>query len=167
MATDMLVKLYELNPDAALELRMRTEGVTIRRALVPELSVIADWIRPRFGSGWVSEATAAIMRQPVSCWIALEDKTLLGFACHEATMKGFFGPTGVDEEARGRGIGQALLMATLTDMRDQGYAYAIIGGAGPAAFYEKCVGAIAIPGSSPGVYRGMLPLSTPDGTGGS
>jgi len=163
MATDMLVKLYDLQPDAELDRRMEAEGVTIRRALAPELSGICAWIEPRFGAGWAAEATAAIMRQPVTCWIAHEGETLLGFACHEATMKGFFGPTGVDENARGRGIGHALLVRTLLDMRDQGYGYAIIGGAGPMGFYEKSVGAIAIPGSSPGIYKHMLPLAAPSG----
>lgn len=163
MAADMLVKLYELQDDGEIIERMKAEGVTIRRALVPELSAIAAWIEPRFGRGWVAEATAAIMRQPVTCWIAHEGETLLGFACHEATMKGFFGPTGVDENARGRGIGHALLIRTLIDMRDQGYGYAIIGGAGPMGFYEKSVGAIAIPGSSPGIYKHMLPLAAPSG----
>lgn len=163
MATDMLVKLYDLRPDAELDRRMEAEGVTIRRALVPELSGICAWIEPRFGAGWAAEATVAIMRQPVTCWIAHEGETLLGFACHEATMKGFFGPTGVDENARGRGIGHALLIRTLLDMRDQGYGYAIIGGAGPMGFYEKSIGAIAIPGSSPGIYKHMLPLAAPSG----
>jgi GNAT superfamily N-acetyltransferase len=163
MAADMLVKLYDLQPNPDLDRRMQAEGVTIRRALVPELQGICAWIEPRFGAGWASEATAAIMRQPVTCWIAHEGETLLGFACHEATMKGFFGPTGVDEKARGRGIGHALLIRTLLDMRDQGYGYAIIGGAGPMGFYEKSVGAIAIPGSSPGIYKDMLPLAAPSG----
>ena len=161
MAADMLVKLYDLQPNPDLDRRMQAEGVTIRRALVPELSGICAWIEPRFGAGWAAEATAAIMRQPVTCWIAHEGEMLLGFACHEATMKGFFGPTGVDEAARGRGIGHALLIRTLIDMRDQGYAYGIIGGAGPMGFYEKSVGAIAIPDSSPGIYKGMLRLAAP------
>jgi hypothetical protein len=33
-----------------------------------------------------------------------------------------------------------------------GYAYAIIGGVGPAAFYEKVCGAFVIPGSERGIY---------------
>lgn len=78
-------------------------------------------------------------------------------------MKGFFGPTGVDMSARGKGIGQALLLRTLLDMRDQGYGYAVIGGAGPTEFYQRSVGAIPIEGSSPGIYRGMLPTASPSG----
>ena len=41
-------------------------------------------------------------------------------------------------------------------MRAEGYGYAIIGGVGPAQFYEKCVGAVLIPDSSPGIYRDFL-----------
>lgn len=41
-------------------------------------------------------------------------------------------------------------------MREQGYAYAIIGGVGPVEFYAKTVGAVVIEGSDPGIYRGMI-----------
>jgi hypothetical protein len=41
-------------------------------------------------------------------------------------------------------------------MRQQGFGYAIIGGVGPAAYYSKVVGAVAIEGSEPGIYRGLL-----------
>ena len=42
-------------------------------------------------------------------------------------------------------------------MRDEGHAYAIIGGVGPKDFYSRVVGAIEIPGSDPGIYRDILP----------
>lgn len=80
----------------------------------------------------------------------------MGFACYDATMKGFFGPTGVDERERGQGVGKMLFLHTLHLMRTDGYGYAAIGGAGPTGFYEKAAGAIPIPGSEPGVYKGML-----------
>ena len=159
---DMLVKLYELQSDHALGRRMRDEGVTIRRILPPELKLLTDWIEPRFGIGWVGEATVATMRQPPTCFVAIKDEEIVGFACHEATMRGFFGPTGVDDAMRGKGIGQALLLACLLDMKALGYGYAIIGGAGPLDFYKKTVGAIPIEGSVPGIYKGMLPLERPD-----
>jgi hypothetical protein len=37
-------------------------------------------------------------------------------------------------------------------MRNAGYAYGIIGGAGPVDFYTKSVGATVIPNSVPGIY---------------
>ncbi|HEX8046018.1 GNAT family N-acetyltransferase [Rhizobium sp.] len=158
---DMLVKLYELKPDPVLQKRMDSEGIVIRRVLAPELSALTAWIQPRFGAGWAAEATAATMRQPPACFIAVKDGVLVGFACHEATAKGFFGPTGVDPSMRGKGVGQALLLTTLLDMYAQGYAYGVIGGAGPMEFYRRSVGAIPIEGSVPSIYRGMLPLANP------
>jgi len=98
----------------------------------------------------------AFARQPVTCFIAARGRQLIGFANHDATCPNFFGPTGVLESARNKGVGKALLFACLEDMRAQGYAYAIIGGVGPAEFYTKTVGAVAIEGSVPGIYRGML-----------
>jgi GNAT superfamily N-acetyltransferase len=95
-------------------------------------------------------------RAPVSCFLALRGQALLGFACYDATCKNFFGPTAVLESERGRGFGRALLLAALHAQREQGYAYAIIGGVGPAEFYAKAVGAVPIQGSTPGIYAGML-----------
>ncbi|HEX8280277.1 MAG TPA: GNAT family N-acetyltransferase, partial [Chthoniobacterales bacterium] len=95
-------------------------------------------------------------RLPVSCFVATEGQELIGFACYDATARGFFGPTGVAEKARRRGAGRALLHAALRDMAAQGYAYAIIGGAAAEEFYRREVGAIEIPDSAPGFYRGML-----------
>ncbi|QWW71578.1 GNAT family N-acetyltransferase [Rhizobium sp. WYJ-E13] len=160
---DMLVKLYELKADPALNKRIAEQGITIRRILAPELSALTAWIEPRFGSGWVAEATVATMRQPPTCFIAIRNDALIGFACHDATAKGFFGPTGVDTAARGKGVGHALLLTTLLDMYAQGYAYGVIGGAGPMEFYRRSVGAMPIEGSDPGIYRGMLPLAQPSG----
>lgn len=153
---DMLVKLYELPaPDKALY-RLAADGISVRRALPPEKHKVLEWVRGNFSEAWTSEADVAFSRQPVSCFIAVQDKRLLGFACHDAACRNFFGPTGVDPDARGKGIGAALLLACLDAMRQQGYGYAIIGGVGPADFYAKTVGAIPIQGSRPGIYRGLL-----------
>lgn len=81
---------------------------------------------------------------------------MLGFACYDATAKGFFGPTGVSKDARKQGIGKALLYACLNAMREEGYGYAIIGWAGPVAYYQKTCNATIIENSLPSVYRGML-----------
>ena len=82
--------------------------------------------------------------------------TLVGYACYNATAPDFFGPTAVDPSYRGRGIGRALLLSCLRAMRAEGYVYAIVGGVGPAAFYEKTVGASLIPDSDPGIYADFI-----------
>lgn len=158
--TDLLVKLYALEAPTASRAAMAAAGVTIRPAIAPEKRPVTDWVAERFGDGWAGEVEVAFARQPVSCLVAVRDGVLLGFACHDATARGFFGPTGVDPAQRGRGIGEALLRETLEAMRRQGHAYAIIGAAGPIAFYEKIVGAIQIPGSTGGLYHGMIRPNT-------
>jgi GNAT superfamily N-acetyltransferase len=156
---DMLVKLYELPPLEPLLAEQRDRGVLIRRALSPEKHHVTAWVGRHFSAFWVSECEAAFSRSPLSCFLALADGRLVGFACHDVTFKGFFGPTGVSEAARGRGIGHALLLASLHDLRAMGYAYAVIGAAGPTEFYKKAVNAIEIPDSQPGPYAHLLRTS--------
>ena len=155
---DYLVNLSLLHPDPALDARIAEAGVTIRRALAPEARLVADWVKQTFEKGWASETAVALTRQPPTCFIATRERRLVGFSCHEAIARGFFGPTGVEEASRGLGIGHALLLASLFDLKAMGYAYAIIGDVGPSAFYEKTVGAMPIPNSAPGIYAGMLPV---------
>ncbi len=154
--SDMLVKLYDLKENESVEQYERRTGVTIRRAIAPEKHVVTAWIAKHFRTPWVSEAEVAFARSPITCLIAIDNNKLVGFACYDATTKGFFGPTGVDEEQRGKGIGKMLFLYTMQLMRSDGYGYAIIGGAGPTEFYAKTVGATIIENSEPGIYRGML-----------
>lgn len=157
--SDLLVRLYDL-PVFEAEEKVRNVGIVVRRAMSFERDFILDWIRTHFYGPWVSEGAVALSQQPSTCYIAVMDGTLLGFACYDTSAKGFFGPTGVDEAARGKGIGEALLIATLKGMREAGYAYAVIGDPGPVAFYQKRLDALEIPKSKPGIYAGML-RSTP------
>ena len=153
---DLLVTLYALEAKPDLDKRLEDADVTVRRALPPELGLVTAWIRKKFDDRWASETTVAFTRQPPSCFLATKAGKLIGFACYDATARGFFGPTGVDEAARGGGVGHALLLASLLDMRSQGYGYGVIGGAGPVDFYVRTVGAVRIEGSVPGIYAGLL-----------
>lgn len=153
---DMLVKLYTLPEAGPLIAEQHAAGIEIRRALVPEKHLVLEWVRQSWSAAWASECEITFARQPVSCFIAVENNRLLGFSCYDATCKNFFGPIGVDPAQQGRKIGAALLVATLHAQAAEGYAYAIIGGVGPAEFYAKTVGAVLIDDSVPGIYRGML-----------
>lgn len=153
---DLLVKLYDLPESAVLLKKLRKRGIEIRRALAPEKTFVTDWVSRTFSSGWANECDVAFSRLPVSCLLAVDSGTLAGFACYDATCKAFFGPTGVAPACRRSGVGTGLLLTTLSAMAAAGYAYAIIGGVGPVAYYKKTVNAIEIPKSSPGIYRGML-----------
>ncbi len=153
---DMLVKLYDVCSGDLRDERLKAEGVSVRRAMAAEATRVVAFVRERFGEGWASETAVALSRSPIACYIAVQDKQILGFACYDAAAKNFFGPTGVGEEHRKRGIGTTLLLACLNAMHQDGYGYAIIGWAGPVGYYEKAVGATVIPSSEPGMYRGML-----------
>ncbi len=154
MNTDMLVKLYEVQDDPALEERLRREGILLKRAMTPDLTRITDFVRDHFSQGWADQCAAGILTG--GCWIATQNRQIVGFACFDATMKNFFGPTGVLETMRGKGVGKALLLKCMLSMRERGYAYAVIGWAGPVDFYRKTVGAIPIEGSIPRSYGNRI-----------
>jgi len=154
---DMLVRLYDLPDSAGLYAKVAEQGVVLRRPGAYEKHLVADWVRAHFSAKWKSEVEVAFARQPVSCFIATRERKLLGFACYETSARGFFGPTGVAEAARGTGIGKALLLKALEALREGGHAYGFIGGVGPREFYAKAVGAVEIPGSDPGIYADLLP----------
>jgi len=154
---DMIVRLYALPDSADIYAKCEQSGVILRRPGVYETHLVADFVRAHFSPKWVSEVQAAMTKQPAGCFIATKDKKILGFACYDTTCKGYFGPTGVSEEARGLGIGKALLFKSMEALRDQGYAYGIIGGVGPIPFYENAIGARVIEGSENSIYQDILP----------
>ncbi len=168
---DLLVQLYTL-PDAAPALTALTAaGIQVRRANAWEKRFVAEWVRARFSEVWAIQrrldrgCEVALEQRPVTCFVAVQPDhglatgerptdQLLGFACHDVASRGTFGATGVQADYRGRGIGTGLLLACLHAMRAEGYAYAIIGQAGPVDFYAKTVGATVIEGSETGTaYR--------------
>jgi GNAT superfamily N-acetyltransferase len=162
---DLLVPLYKLPPAAPRLDALREEhGVVVRRAYPFELSRTRRFIARHFSEGWADEAEAAFARLPITCWVAVKEKRVVGFACVESTARAFFGPTGVDPAERQKGTGAALLLASLHGLREMGYAYGIIGAAGPVDFYVNAVNAVPIPDSAPGIYVDLL---APDGEEGT
>jgi GNAT superfamily N-acetyltransferase len=151
----MLVRLYALPTLDGAIATCAGRGITIRRALAPERPAVLEWVRVNFASS-AAEVETAFARVPVNCFISIRDGVMLGFACYDVTCRNFFGPEGVAVGERGHGIGRALLLSALHAQRAQGYAYAIIGGVGPAEFYTKMVGAVAIADSTPGIYATPL-----------
>jgi predicted N-acetyltransferase YhbS len=99
----------------------------------------------------------AFTHQPICCFIATTGGNIAGFACYDCTCRDFFGPIGVLESFRGKGIGSALLLRTLHAMAESGYAYAIVGDGGASeAFYSRTVEVQPIAGSKPGIYSDRL-----------
>jgi predicted N-acetyltransferase YhbS len=153
---DLLVPLYRLPPLNQPLSVLRNRGVVVRRARSFELTPISNFITQHFGRQWADENAVAISRQPVCSFIAIEAGKVVGFGAFESTARAYFGPTGVATSHQGRGIGTGLLLACLHGLHELGYAYGIIGSAGPVEFYKKTVNAIVIPDSTPGIYTDRL-----------
>jgi len=153
---DLLVNLLKLPPREPLLSQLKAGGLNIRRAQPFENSSVRRFIENDFSVAWADEISVGFANKPVTVYIATREGCVIGFAGYECTRKAFFGPTGVSEDERGHGIGKALLMASLWGLRELGYVYGIIGGAGPVEFYREAVGAIVIPGSAPGIYTDLL-----------
>ena len=145
---DLLVNL--------LKLPTFEQDVRVRRAQPFELTPIRRFVETNFSRSWADEISVGFARQPITVFVATIERELVGFAGYECTRRGFFGPTGVIPAVQGKGIGKALLLASLSALREMGYVYAIIGAAGPVHFYQKTVGAIVIPDSEPGIYTDLL-----------
>jgi len=148
---DLLVNLLKLPPRPSSH-----EAAVIRRAQPFEIGAVRRFISQNFSEDWADETQVGFSNKPVSVFIAIYEKQIVGFSAYECTRRGFFGPTGVIDTARGKGLGKALLVEALWGLRHMGYVYAIIGGVGPIEFYEKAVGAIVIPNSEPGIYIDLL-----------
>lgn len=141
---DLLVDLYEVD----FSKKNNTE-YKIVRVLSPNSDKVLDFILNKFNPSWVAEAKAALYRPNPSCFIAVDNKKVIGFVCYDATAKGFFGPLGVDSDYRGKYIGQALTLHALEALYNEGYAYAIVGGVSENGkkFYDKVCPSIPIPNS--------------------
>ena len=149
---DLLVNLLKL---PSLD-QLKDESVNIRCAQPFEITPVREFIGKNFSIAWADEISVGFANQPVTVFIATREASVIGFAGYECTRKSFFGPTGVAADERGRGVGKALLIASLWGLRELGYVYGIVGGAGPVEFYERTVGAIVIPDSEPGIYTDLL-----------
>ena len=154
--TDMLIKLYELEDDWQFLSKQRALGIGIRKPIGPERHNIIAWVTDQFGAGWTSETDAALSNKPATCFVAVKDAGIVGFACYDATALGYFGPIGVAKSHRRKGTGTALMTACLLDMKLKGYGYAIVGAVKDTNFYKNAVGAIEIPDSAPGIYHSQI-----------
>jgi len=153
---DLLVNLLNLPPLDSAITPLETNQIIVRRAQPFELSPVRSFVIENFSRGWADEISVGFARQPVSVYIATLERKVVGFAAYECTRRGFFGPIGVSEAMRGRGVGQALVLSCLWGLREMGYVYGVIARVGPIEFYQKTVGAIVIPDSDPGIYTDLL-----------
>ncbi|MBA3394602.1 MAG: GNAT family N-acetyltransferase, partial [Deltaproteobacteria bacterium] len=75
--------------------------------------------------------------------VALADGAYCAFAAHDGNNRGlgWFGPTGTWPAHRGKGLGEALLLACLVDVAAE-HARCEVAWIGPRPFYEKVAGIV-------------------------
>ena len=155
----MLVKLYGHTEKPELEAGLKKHGILIKRGMPADRNRAVQFVKNHFGDGWSHDCEYAFTNHPVSCFLAVQEKSVVGFACYDVQAKNFFGPIGVLEEYRKIGVGESLLRRCLRVMEGDGYAYAVIGWVdGAEGFYSGTVGAVVIENSCPGIYRNLISM---------
>jgi len=153
---DIVCPLHDVPSSRPLLEKLQTEGITVRRARAWERTDLSAFILTNFGQGWLDEALMAFAHHPVTIFIARDAEKIIGFAAYEVTGRAYFGPTGVAEALRGRGVGKALLYASLEGLRELGYTYGFIGSPGPIQFYLNATPGLLLPEQWSNVYtRGV------------
>ncbi|WP_421378925.1 GNAT family N-acetyltransferase [Bacillus salacetis] len=126
-------------------------GVTIKRAAAGDEQRLVDFAAEHFGEGWTKTLKNGFHQEEIPIFLAWKSEKLIGFSSYDIYLnqKGIYGPMGVIKEERKNRLGSILLHEALSDMKRKGYAYIVLGEAGPIEYYEKECGAMLIPFSSP------------------
>ena len=144
-------RLCELQAAAA------TAGYELRRAQAADVPALLALIQTAFSPIWAYEVARALgpelggdaaahtplLPEGAAVHLALDaSSAVVGFAAHDGNNRGlgWFGPMGTLPEHRGRGLGEALLLACLADVKDRCEG-GVIAWVGPVSFYARTCGA--------------------------
>jgi GNAT superfamily N-acetyltransferase len=119
----------------AEEERLAAEGITIRRLAQHDRAMMDAYMQAYWSTVWHQEVMLSFKRTPIPCHIALQEGRVVGFAATDLARPGWFGPTGTNEDLRGKGIGGVLLKRCLADWQRAGRKYGEIAWIGPLYFY--------------------------------
>src|SRR5450432_2853751 len=94
---DLLVNLLTLPPAALALDQLIDPEIVIRRAQPFELSLVRSFVEQHFSASWADEISVGFANKPVSVYIAVRAREIIGFGAYECTRRAFFGPAGVSE----------------------------------------------------------------------
>jgi GNAT superfamily N-acetyltransferase len=119
-----------------------TRGYTIRRARADERALV-DAVASEFGGAWPFEISRALAGDPPGVHVAIGGDGYCAFAAHDGNNRGlgWFGPTGTWPAHRGKGLGEALLLACLIDVATA-HERCEVAWIGPRPFYERAAGIV-------------------------
>jgi mycothiol synthase len=128
---------------ASLVERAAAAGYEVRRVGRGERDVLLHVAAEAFAPAWAFELGRAMDQDPPAVFAAFRDGHPVAFAAHDANNSGlgWFGPAGTLTAHRGRGLGEALLVQCLLDVRDKPEG-GVIAWIGPRHFYEGAAGAV-------------------------
>ncbi len=138
-AVNMQVDLaaHDWNTSAEEE-RLAKQGFTVRRLEPEDEAEFSDWLAEHWGPVWRYEALATLHNHPVSTFVATRADRICAFASYNATaFENGFGPTGTEQELRGKGLGRILFHRCMRDLKELGYPTAEVCWVGPIAFYAR------------------------------
>jgi hypothetical protein len=120
-----------------------SHGYEVRRVGKREGPLLIKVAREVFAPAWGHELGRGIDNDPVTVFAAFKEGQPVAFAAHDTnnTGLGWFGPAGTLTAHRGHGLGEALLLQCLLDVRDKPEG-GVIAWIGPRDFYERCAGAV-------------------------
>jgi hypothetical protein len=140
-----LVGNAKVTDDRAKELadRARARGYEVRRVGRRERELLLRVASEAFAPAWAFELGRAMDQDPPAVFGAWKGGQPIAFAAHDANNSGlgWFGPAGTLTAHRGQGLGEALLLACLLDVREKPEG-GVIAWIGPREFYEKAAGAV-------------------------
>lgn len=128
---------------AELVERAAQAGYQLARGDAVDSARLLAFVGRCFSVEWAHEVSRALAGERRAVHVALAGSELVAFAAGDGNNQGlgWFGPAGTLPEHRGRGLGEALLLACLLDMRGQSQA-GVIAWIGPRSFYQRCCGAV-------------------------
>lgn len=65
--------------------------IKLKRAFSGDKDEILNFVHENFQANWTYEVEQSLMQSPGKCFIETEEGKLLGFACYDASAKGFLG----------------------------------------------------------------------------
>jgi GNAT superfamily N-acetyltransferase len=121
--------------------RARRAGYKVRRAR-PDEGELLEAISYDFGGAWPWEVARALAAEPSAVHVAVaDDGSYAAFAAHDGNNQGlgWFGPAGTWEPHRGKGLGEACLLACLVDVSER-HRQCEVAWIGPREFYRRAAG---------------------------
>lgn len=122
--------------------RAKARGYEVRRVGKRERDLLLRVAAEAFAPAWAFELGRAMDQDPPAVFAAFKEGSPVAFAAHDANNSGlgWFGPAGTLTAHRGSGLGEALLLACLLDVRGAPEG-GVIAWIGPREFYAKAAGA--------------------------